>query len=42
MSKFKVPSRDYLMKVRNGNVDASKFKGFNLGKFAIQGGLPQV
>ena len=39
---LQLPCRDYLMKVRNGYVDASKFEGFNLGRFANQGGLPQA
>ena len=39
---LELPCRDYLMKVRNGYVDSSVFEGFNLGRFANQGGLPQA
>ena len=37
---LELSSSNYLMKVRNGYIDARKFESFNLGRFANQGGLP--
>ena len=39
---MQLPSCVYLMKVRNGYVHASIFKGFNLARFANEGGILQA
>ena len=37
---LELPSRNYLMKVCNGYIDARKFESFNLARFANQGPTP--